>query len=152
MLSIVRGKSGKTSLIDLGHSYFSSVKLLHHMVICLHQRWKSCLKFAVARERSTRRICFHWLSCMLLVWHKLIWEKAITKKRMAILMKETKIKTSSLSLTLESGNKILVCSTTSLLSEKTRTQNKRCAGFNNNHDFDDCSHEHPELSVPGLCL
>ena len=45
---------------------------------------------------------------MLLVWHKLIWEKAITKKRMAILMKETKIKTSSLSLTLEPGNKILI--------------------------------------------
>ena len=62
-------------------------------------------------------------------------------------MKETKIKTSSLSLTLESGNKILVYST--ILSEKTRTQNKRCAGFNNNLDFDDCSHEHPELSVPG---
>ena len=61
---------------------------------------------------------------MLLVWHKLIWEKAITKKRMAILMKETKIKKSSLSLTLESGNKILVFSTIFLLSEKTRTQNK----------------------------
>ena len=86
---------------------------------------------------------------MLLVWHKLIWEKAITKKRMAILMKETEIKTPSLSLTPESGDKILVCSTIFLLSEKTRTQNKRCAGFNNNLDFDDCSHEHPELSVPG---
>ena len=86
---------------------------------------------------------------MLVVWHKLIWEKAITKKRMAILMKETKIKTLSLSLTLESGNKILVCSTIFLLSEKTRAQNKRCAGFNNNLDFDDCSHEHPKLSVPG---
>ena len=79
----------------------------------------------------------------------LFWEKATTKKRMAILMKETKIKTSSLSLTLESGNKILICSTIFLLSDNTRTQNKRCAGFNNNLDFDDCSHEHPELSVPG---
>ena len=39
------------------------------------------------------------------------WEKAITKKTMAILLKETKIKTSSLSLTLEPGNKILVLST-----------------------------------------
>ena len=87
---------------------------------------------------------------MLLVWHKLIWEKAITKKRMAILMKETKkIKTSSLSLTLEPGNKILVRSTFFLLSEKTRTQNQRCAGFNNNLDFDDCSHKHPELLVLG---
>ena len=37
-----------------------------------------------------------------------LWKKAITKKRMAILMKETKIKTSSLSLTLEPGNKVLV--------------------------------------------
>ena len=86
---------------------------------------------------------------MLLVWHKLIWVKAITKKRMAILFKETKIKTSSLSLTLEPGNKILVCSIIFLISEKTRTQNKRWAGFNNNLDFDDCSHKHPELSVPG---
>ena len=64
-------------------------------------------------------------------------------------MKETKIKTSSLSLTLELGNKILLCSTVFILSERTRTQNKRCAGFNINLDFDDCSHEHPELSVPG---
>ena len=76
------------------------------------------------------------------------WEKAITKERMAILMKETKIKTSSLSLTLESGNKILVCSTTFLLSEKTSTQNK-IKMCQENLDFDDCSHEHPELSVPG---
>ena len=72
---------------------------------------------------------------------------------MAILMKETKIKTSSLSLTLEPGNKILVRSTIFLLSEKTRTQNKDVreggAGFNNNLDFDDCCHEHPELSVLG---
>ena len=72
---------------------------------------------------------------------------------MAILMKETKIKTSSLSLTLEPGNKILVCSTIFLLSEKTRTQNKDVregsAGFNNNLAFDDYSHEHPELSVLG---
>ena len=91
---------------------------------------------------------------MLLVWHKLIWEKAITKKRITILMKETKIKTSSLSLTLEPGNKILARSIIFLLSEKTRTQNKRWAGFSNNFDFDDCSHEHLELSVPGneTCL
>ena len=68
---------------------------------------------------------------------------------MATLMKETKIKTSSLLLTLETGYEILVGSIIFLLSEKTRTQNKRWAGFNNNLDFDDCSHEHPELSVPG---
>ena len=86
---------------------------------------------------------------MLLVWHKLIWEKATTKKRITILMKETKIKTSSLSLTLKPGIKILVRLIIFLLSEKTRTQNKRWAGFNNNFDFDDCSHEHPEFSVPG---
>ena len=84
---------------------------------------------------------------MLLVWHKLIWEKAITKKRITILMKETKIKTSSLSLTLKPGNKILVRSIIFLLSEKTRTQTKRWTGFTNNFDFDDCSHEYPELSV-----
>ena len=65
-------------------------------------------------------------------------------------MKETKKKMSSLSLTLKPGNKILVRSIIFLLSEKTRTQNKRWAGFiNNNFDFDDCSHEHPEFSVPG---
>ena len=101
------------------------------------------------RERWTRLICFYWLSCMLLVWRELIWQKAITKKRITILMKETKIKTSLLSLTLKPGNKILVCLIIFLLSEKTRTQNKRWAGFNNNFDFDDCSHEHPEFSVPG---
>ena len=46
-------------------------------------------------------------------------------------MKETKMKTSSLSLTLEPGNKILARSIFLLLLEKTRTQNKRWAGFNN---------------------
>ena len=64
---------------------------------------------------------------------------------MAILMKETKIKTSSLSLTLEPGYKILVRSIIFLLSEKTK---QKMDGINNNLDFDDCSHEHPELSVP----
>ena len=63
-------------------------------------------------------------------------------------MKETK-KESSLSLTLKPGNKILARLIIFLLSEKTKTQNKRCAGFNNNFDFDDCSHELPEFSVPG---
>ena len=63
---------------------------------------------------------------------------------MAILMKETKIKTSLLSLTLEPRNKSLVRSIIILLSEKTRTQ-KRWAGFNDNLDFDDSSHEYPEL-------
>ena len=87
---------------------------------------------------------------MLLVWHKLIWEKAITKKRMAILMKETKIKTSSLSLTLEPGNKILIRSIIFFfIRENKNSKKKRWAGFNNNLDFDDCSYEHPELSVPG---
>ena len=64
-------------------------------------------------------------------------------------MKETKIKTSSLSLTLKPGNKILVRLIFVLVSQKTRTQNKRWAGFNKNFDFDDCSHEHREFSVPG---
>ena len=41
-----------------------------------------------------------------LVWDKLIWEKKTTKKSITILMKETKIKMSSLSLTLKPGNKI----------------------------------------------
>ena len=93
------------------------------MIIWLHQRWKWCLEF-VGCERSTRRICFYRLSCMLQVWHKLIWEKAITKKRITILMKVSKIKTSLLSLTLEPGNESLVRSIMFLLSEKTRTQNK----------------------------
>ena len=43
-------------------------------------------------------------------------------------MKETKTKTSLLSLTLEPGNKSSVCSKIFLLSEETRTQNKRWAG------------------------
>ena len=86
---------------------------------------------------------------MLLIWHKLIWEKATTKKRVTTLMKETKLKTSSLSLTPKPGNKIFDHLIIFLLSEKTRTQNKRWAGFNINFDFDDCNHEHPEFSVPG---
>ena len=86
---------------------------------------------------------------MLLVWHKLIWEKAITKNRMPILMKETKIKTSSLSLTLEPGNKVLVRSILFLLSEKTRTENKRWAEFNNNLDFDDNTHFKASETVRG---
>ena len=64
-------------------------------------------------------------------------------------MKETKIKMSLLSVTLEPRNKSLVRPIISLLSEKTRTQNKRWAGFNDNLDFDDSSHEYPELSVQG---
>ena len=55
---------------------------------------------------------------MLLVWHKLIWEKATTKKRITILMKETEIKNSSLSLTLTPRNKILVRLIIFLLSER----------------------------------
>ena len=69
------------------------------------------------------------------VWHKLIWEKAITKERIAILMKETKINTSSLSLTLQPGNKSLVRLITFFF------QNKRWAELNNNLDFDDFSQE-----------
>ena len=47
-------------------------------------------------------------------------------------MKETKIKTSSVSLTLKPGNKILVRSIIFLLAEKTRTQNKVIwAGYDN---------------------
>ena len=64
-------------------------------------------------------------------------------------MKETKIKTSLLPLTLEPRNKSLVCSIIILLSGKARTQNKRWAGFNDNLDFEVSSHEYPKLSVPG---
>ena len=60
-------------------------------------------------------------------------------------MKETKIKTSSLSSTLETGNEILVRLIIFLSSEKTRTQNKSWGAFNNNFDFDDCSHENPDF-------
>ena len=87
--------------------------------------------FEVCRSRALDKTNLFLLafSCMLLVWHKLIWEKATTKKRITILMKETKIKTSSLSLTLKPANKILVRLIIFLLSEKARTQNKRWAGF-----------------------
>ena len=106
------------------------------------------MMFEVCRSRALDKTNL-FLLAFLHVWHKLIWEKATTKKRITILMKETKIKTSSLSLTLKPGNKILVRLIIFLLSEKTRTENKRWAGFNNNFDFDHCSHEHPEFSVPG---
>ena len=112
------------------------------MVIWLHQRWKWCLKF-VGRERSILLAFLHATGLALV---NLGEGDNLTKKRITILIKET---TSLLPLTLETGNKSLVRSITFLLSEKTRTQNKRWAGFNNNFDFDDCSHEHPEFSVPG---
>ena len=66
---------------------------------------------------------------MLLVWHKLIWEKAITKKRMAILMKETKIKTSSLSLTLEPGNKVLVRSIIFFVIRENKNSKQKMGGI-----------------------
>ena len=47
---------------------------------------------------------------LLAFWHKLILEKAITK--ITKFMKETNIKTSLLSLTLEPRNKSLLCSIT----------------------------------------
>ena len=62
---------------------------------------------------------------MLLVWHKLIWEKAITKKRKAIVMKETKITKSSLSLTLEPGNKILIRSIIFYYQRKQELRKKK---------------------------
>ena len=104
--------------------------------------------FEVCRSRALDNTNLFLLACMLLVWHKLIWEKATTKKRITILMKETKIKTSSSLLTLKPGNKILVRLIIFFIIRETRTQNKRWAGFNNNFDFDDCSQEHPEFSVP----
>ena len=67
---------------------------------------------------------------------------------MAILIKET---TSLFSLTLETGNKSLVRSII-FLSQKTRNQNKRWTGFNNNLDFDDCTHEYTELPVYWMIL
>ena len=50
----------------------------------------------------------------------------IAKKRIAILIRET---TSLLSLTLETNKYSLDCSIIFLLSEKTKTQNKRWMGF-----------------------
>ena len=67
---------------------------------------------------------------MLLVWHKLIWEKVITKKRMAILMKETKIQTSSISLTLlEPGNKILVRSIIFFAVRENKNSKQKMGGI-----------------------
>ena len=67
---------------------------------------------------------------MLLVWHKLIWEKAITKKRMVILMKETKIQTSSISLTLlEPGNKILVRSIIFAVVRENKNSKQKMGGI-----------------------
>ena len=81
----------------------------------------------VASSRQDEFVFNGFLACY---WFGIsFWEKAITKKTMAILMKETKIKTLSRSLTLEPGNKILAHSIIILLSEKTRTQNKRWAVF-----------------------
>ena len=72
----------------------------------------------------------------------------LTKKGIAILIKETKIKTSLLSLTAEPGNKSLVRSIyIFFIIRENKKGNKRWARFNSNLDFDNCSHEYPELSV-----
>ena len=65
---------------------------------CTNDVWS----LQVASARQDEFVFTGFLACF---W---FWEKAITKKRMAILVKETKIKTSSLSLTLEPGTAILV--------------------------------------------
>ena len=88
-------KGAKNSLPSKAYIFFYRQTFAPHGY--LFATTVKCLKFA-GRERSTRRIC--------------IWEKATTKKRITMLMKETKIKTSSLSLTLKPGNKILVRSIT----------------------------------------
>ena len=64
-------------------------------------------------------------------------------------MKETKIKTSLLSLTLEPGNKTLVRSVIFFYyrrKQESKTKDGRDLHCNN-LDFDYCRHEHPELSV-----
>ena len=58
-------------------------------------------------------------------------------------MRETKIKTSLSSLTLQPGNKSLVRS----IRENKNSKQNGWAGFNNNLAFDDCRHEYQALSV-----
>ena len=103
------------------------------------------MMFEVCRSRALDKTNLFLLAFLRAIGLALV-NKAITKKRIAILTNET---TSLLSLTLGTGNKSLVHSIIFLLSEKTRTQNKIWAGFNKNLNFDDCSHEYPELLVPG---
>ena len=67
-------------------------------------------------------------------------------------MKETKIKTSLLSLTLEPGNKSLVHSIIFSIIRENKNWKQKMGGLNNNLEFDDCSHEWPELSVYWLIL
>ena len=62
-------------------------------------------------------------------------------------MKETAIKTSLLSLTLEPGSKILDRSVIFYYQRKQELKTKDGRDSIENFDFDDCSHEYPELSV-----
>ena len=65
-------------------------------------------------------------------------------------MKETKIKTSLLSLTPEPGNKTLVRSVIFFFyyyQRKQEFKTKDGRDLHCNLDFDYCRHEHPELSV-----
>ena len=95
---------------------------------------------------SARQDEFVFTGFLVCYW---FWEKAITKKRMAILVKETKIKDVIIIINTRTRKCNFSPFNIFLLSEKTRTQKKkRWAGFNNNLDFDDCSHEHLELSMP----
>ena len=60
----------------------------------------------------------------------------LTKKRKAILIEETKIKISLLSLTLEPGNKSLVRSIFFFVIRENKKENKRWVGYNSNLDFE----------------
>ena len=62
--------------------------------------------------------------------------------------KKNEIKTSLLSFTLEPRNKSLGRSIIILLSEKLKNSKQKIAGFNDNLDLDDSSHEFNELTVP----
>ena len=77
----------------------------------------------VASARQDEFVFTGFLACF---W---FWEKAITKKRMAILVKETKIKTSSLSLTLGTGNKSLDCSIIFFIIRENKNSKQKMVGI-----------------------
>ena len=78
----------------------------------------------------------------------------ITKIWIAVLIKETKVKTSLLSLTLEPGYKSLVCSIIFFIIRENKNSKQKMGRIyiNSNLDFDVCGHECPELSVYWMIL
>ena len=101
------------------------------------------MMFEVCRSRTLDKTNLFLLAFLHATGLALV-NKAITKKRIAILTNET---ASLLSLTL--GTIISISSIIFFIIRENKNSKQKIGGIYKNLNFDDCSHEYPELSVPG---